>query len=89
MSKYATNLVKTDKDKAADLVASQEAQAQASLTSSKASLQGQLAKETAKQETLKSKFPLDVQAIVDAGNEIKEIQNSLDTVTALETELFA
>lgn len=89
MSKYATNLVKTDAQKAADVVASQEAQAKASLQQSKASLQGQLAKEQQAQETLKSQFPLDVQAIVDAGNAIKEIQNSLDTVTALETELFS
>lgn len=87
-SKYAQNLQKSDKEKAADVVAHQEAQAKASVASSKAFLQGQLSKEKQKQETLKGSFPLDVQAVVTAGNTIKEIENSLATVQALETELF-
>ena len=88
MSKYAQLLVQSDKEKAATVVTFQEEQAKASVNSAKASLAGQLSREKQAIEVLKGQFPLDVQSVVDAGNAIKELENSLATIATLETELF-
>lgn len=89
MSKYAQGLQASDKDKEAAQVASQEAQAKASVDQFIASLQGGLAKTQETAARLVYQFPLDVQAILNANTYIKEIQSALDGAEALKVDLFS
>ena len=88
MSKYRDGLLASDKDKEAAQADSQEAQAATSVDQFIASLTGQLSKAQQTALNLKTQFPLDVQAVINANANIAEIQASLATASALKTELF-
>lgn len=89
MSKYAQGLQASDSEKAAGQVASQEAQAKASVDQFIASLQGQLAKTEQQSAKLLYQFPLDVQTILSVNAAKKELQDALDGANALKTDLFS
>ena len=85
---YAQQLLKSDKEKDSAKVGFKVEKAKLSLQSSILSTKEALATAKQKAEDLKSAFPLNFQAILDARFEVTQNEDALGQLAVLEQELF-
>ncbi len=89
MSKYAKLIVQSKEEAANALAPARSEEQKAQLGIAVATLNVSIKGKENELEALKGQYPLDIDAIIDAGDELALEQRRLQQLQALSTELFS